>query len=124
MTRKVISTWIAVLALGIVPAASAFQAEDTTKTATQKVSKSKRTADTASKDGASATENATKTRSAPVKVVPDSDIAAARASGKVWVNTDTHVYHKGGQWYGATKQGQFMTEQEAIKAGYRAAKTK
>jgi hypothetical protein len=34
MTRKVISTWIAVLALGIVPAASAFQAEGTTKTAT------------------------------------------------------------------------------------------
>jgi hypothetical protein len=56
--------------------------------------------------------------------VSDSEMAAAKASGKVWVNTETGVYHKGGRWYGATKQGKFMTEDDAIKAGYRASKTK
>ena len=56
--------------------------------------------------------------------VSEAEIAAAKASGKVWVNTETGVYHKGGQWYGATKHGKFMTEQEAMKAGYRASKTK
>jgi hypothetical protein len=49
------------------------------------------------------------------------DIAAARASGKVWVNTSTGVYHKGGRWYGKTKSGKFMTEAEAKSAGYKAA---
>jgi hypothetical protein len=56
--------------------------------------------------------------------VSDSEIAAAKASGKVWVNTQTGVYHKEGKWYGATKQGKFMTEDEAIKAGFRPSKTK
>ena len=56
--------------------------------------------------------------------VSESEITAARASGNVWVNTETGVYHKGGQWYGATKQGKFMTEQEAIRAGYRASRAK
>lgn len=49
------------------------------------------------------------------------DIAAAKASGKVWVNTDSGVYHKGGRWYGKTKAGKFMTEAEAKAAGYKAA---
>jgi hypothetical protein len=56
--------------------------------------------------------------------VSESEITAARASGNVWVNTETGVYHKGGQWYGATKQGKFMSEQEAIRAGYRASRAK
>ncbi len=51
-----------------------------------------------------------------------SDIAAAKASGKVWVNTDTGVYHKNGRWYGKTKTGKFMTEAEAKAAGYKEAK--
>src|ERR1700674_2424063 len=50
-----------------------------------------------------------------------SDIAAAKASGKVWVNLDSGVYHKGGRWYGKTKNGKFMTADEAKKAGYKAA---
>ena len=53
---------------------------------------------------------------------PAADIAAAKASHKVWVNLDTRVYHKGGRWYGKTKNGRFMTEDEARKAGYKAAK--
>jgi len=51
-----------------------------------------------------------------------SDIAAAKASGKVWVNLDSGVYHQGGRWYGKTKNGKFMTVDEAKKAGYKAAK--
>ena len=49
------------------------------------------------------------------------DIADAKAKGLVWVNTSTKVYHKDGQFYGNTKKGKFMTEDEAKKAGYGAA---
>jgi competence protein ComEA len=44
--------------------------------------------------------------------------------GMVWANTESKVYHKAGdRYYGKTKHGQWMTEQQAIAAGYRAAKT-
>lgn len=44
--------------------------------------------------------------------------------GMVWVNLSTKVYHKeGDRYYGNTKHGKFMTEEDAIKAGYREAKT-
>jgi cytoskeletal protein RodZ len=59
---------------------------------------------------------------APMKNASSAEIQAARTAGQVWVNTSTGVYHKNGKWYGATKEGKFMTEQDAIKAGYRAAK--
>jgi len=51
-----------------------------------------------------------------------SEIAAARAERKVWVNLDTGIYHRGGRWYGKTKNGKFVTLDEARKAGYKAAK--
>ena len=42
--------------------------------------------------------------------------------GMVWVNSDTKVYHKeGSQWYGRTKEGVWMIERDAIKAGNKAA---
>jgi DNA uptake protein ComE-like DNA-binding protein len=44
-------------------------------------------------------------------------------SGMVWVNLDSGVYHKEGtRYYGKTKNGKYMSEPDAIKAGYRAAK--
>jgi hypothetical protein len=56
------------------------------------------------------------------KSISAADIAAAKASGKVWVNLDSGVYHSGGRWYGKTKNGKFMTVDEAKKAGYKPAK--
>ena len=41
---------------------------------------------------------------------------------RVWVNTNSGIYHcPGTRWYGKTKQGKYMGECEAQKAGYRAA---
>jgi len=41
--------------------------------------------------------------------------------GLVWVNTETHVYHReGSRFYGTTKKGKYMTEAEAIKEGNKA----
>jgi competence protein ComEA len=45
------------------------------------------------------------------------------AKGMVWVNTKSGVYHtEGDQWYGKTKEGKFMTEADAMAAGYHASK--
>ena len=76
-------------------------------------------AQTASPDSQAASASHAKVPS----VTPSAaDIAAAKASGKVWVNLDTGIYHKGGRWYGKTKNGKFMSVDEANKAGYKAAK--
>jgi len=42
------------------------------------------------------------------------------ATGMVWVNTDTKVFHRAGdRWYGHTKRGKYMTESQALAGGYR-----
>ncbi len=54
-----------------------------------------------------------------------SDVVAKTppAPGMVWVNLETKVYHKqGDRWYGKTRKGTFMTEDDAKRAGYREAK--
>lgn len=43
-------------------------------------------------------------------------------SVKVWVNTSTHVYHcQGTRYYGTTKKGEYMTQQQAQTTGNRPA---
>ena len=50
-------------------------------------------------------------------------VEGAPGHGMVWVNTDSGVYHKeGSRYYGKTKQGKYMSEADAVKAGYRPAK--
>jgi hypothetical protein len=47
----------------------------------------------------------------------------AAAEAKVRVNTSSGKYFRHGQqWYGKTKRGEYMSEAEAIRKGYRAAK--
>jgi hypothetical protein len=49
--------------------------------------------------------------------------AAGGGPGMVWVNIKSHVYHKEGtKYYGKTKDGKYMSEADAIKAGYHADK--
>jgi len=48
--------------------------------------------------------------------------AAGGGHGLVWVNTDSHVYHKeGSRFYGTTKKGKYVSEADAIKEGDKAA---
>lgn len=64
---------------------------------------------------------ARKTPAQTAPAVSDADITAAKAKGMVWVNTNSRVYHKDGRYYGRTKAGKFMTEDDAKKAGFHAA---
>ena len=78
--------------------------------------------------GSSAPASGASTRPAPKAAASqggDTEVAprTAPAAGMVWVNTATKVYHyEGDRWYGKTKEGKFMTEADAIQAGYRASK--
>jgi hypothetical protein len=49
--------------------------------------------------------------------------AIGGGNGQVWVNSATHVYHKeGSRFYGKTKHGKYMSEQDAIKESDHTAK--
>ncbi len=113
---KKLTLWILVfcllLTVAISPALATAQASDTTPAA----------AKPAAQASPSATPAAPKATAKTAAGAPSSqEIAAAKASGKVWVNTDSGVYHKSGRWYGKTKSGKFMTEPEAKAAGYKEA---
>jgi hypothetical protein len=59
------------------------------------------------------------TKSESIKNATDAQIAAAKTAGLVWVNIWTKVYHDStSEFYGATKAGKFMSEKDAIAAGY------
>lgn len=58
---------------------------------------------------------------APATSPSAAEIADAKAKGMVWVNLNTKVYHTGGEFYGKTKSGKFMTESDAKKGGYKLA---
>jgi hypothetical protein len=51
--------------------------------------------------------------------------APVAGSGKVWVNTDSKIYHcEGTKYYGKTKQGEYMDEAQAQAQGFRANRKK
>ena len=62
-------------------------------------------------------------KSAPQTANSPQQAQPSPGSGMVWVNVDSGVYHKEGtRYYGKTKNGKYMPEADALKAGYRAAK--
>jgi hypothetical protein len=48
--------------------------------------------------------------------------APGGGQGLVWVNTETGIYHRqGSRFYGTTRKGKYMTENDAKQAGYKPA---
>jgi hypothetical protein len=61
----------------------------------------------------------------PAKATASSSSASAGTPGpgQVWVNLDSGVYHyPNSRYYGKTKSGKYLSEADAMKAGYHAAK--
>jgi competence protein ComEA len=56
-------------------------------------------------------------------IPPTTQAVPPPAKGMVWVNLDSKIFHREGDpWYGRTKHGQYMSDADALKAGYREAK--
>ncbi|MFN2632439.1 MAG: ComEA family DNA-binding protein [Thermoanaerobaculia bacterium] len=56
---------------------------------------------------------------------PSASYQPPPSRGMVWVNLETKIFHReGDRWYGRTKRGQYMSEADAIKGGYRLSKEK
>jgi hypothetical protein len=57
--------------------------------------------------------------SPPAPIVRETNTATATTANEVWVNTRSGKYWKpGSRFYGKTKQGEFMSELEALDRGY------
>ena len=55
--------------------------------------------------------------------MPETVAKVPPQKGMVWVNTESGIFFReSDRWYGKTKEGKFMTEADAKKAGHREAK--
>ena len=123
-TRLPLVGTVALRAASSLQAPQSSDQSDTTAKSKQK-SPAGDTSSTAKPAAAPATKSspsAATTPTAPAKPAPSKQTPPTSSSGMVWVNTDSGIYHKPGtRYYGKTKQGKYMTEADAIKAGYRTA---
>jgi len=123
-------TLITLLALAAFAAIPLVRAADTTPSPTPGASVSpskkhskKSTAAANATPAPSPAASASQAKVAKTVPTPEATQAPGGGTGKVWVNTETHVYHKeGSKWYGKTKHGKYLSEQDAIKEGDHAAK--
>jgi hypothetical protein len=121
---------ITLLALAAFATVPLVRAADTTPSPTPQASvsptkkHSKKSTTAANPTAASSpTASASPAKVAKTVPTPRATQAPGGGAGQVWVNTETHVYHKeGSKWYGKTKQGKYLSEQDAIKEGDHAAK--
>ncbi|MFZ3216130.1 MAG: helix-hairpin-helix domain-containing protein [Candidatus Acidiferrales bacterium] len=117
--------------VGNAPAASV--SPQPASSASKRRSSSTAAADVPAPSSPAPTSSAAPAAPAPAASAPPAAPAATAKSapqaqpppgnGMVWVNLDSGVYHKEGtRYYGKTKNGKYMSEADALKAGYRAAK--
>lgn len=68
---------------------------------------------------------AAESKRAPASAPETAEYQPPPARGMVWVNLETKIYHReGDHWYGKTKHGKYMSEADAVKAGYRLSREK
>ena len=121
---------ITLLALAVFATVPLVRAADTTPSPTPEASasptkKHSKKSTTAAKATAASSPTASASPAKVAKTVPTPQATQAPGggAGQVWVNTETHVYHKqGSKWYGKTKKGKYLSEQDAIKEGDHPAK--
>lgn len=115
------------VSVGPASASSAQKASDSGKSSAVK-SQDSTSGATRSSAGASQADTTSRAPANPGSMSRNTPTESATAQqppqpGMVWANLDTKVYHMPGhRWYGKTKHGQFMTEADAVKAGYHASK--
>jgi hypothetical protein len=136
--RMILKTWATGLcllfALSVVPALASSHGsppKDPAASTSKKKMNSRKNASSKDQLATAVDSGSAQAPGAPAKLsstasaggpVSAAEIAAAKSSHKVWVNLNSGIYHKRGRWYGKTKNGKFITEDEAKKAGYRHAK--